>query len=175
MTENHALLQNLTLSTPTSDAMITVAMAAGAPGAKVTGAGDGGSMIALADSDATQARVMEAMRSFWREVYDLRAGPNGTAPHGELVPRVVASAGNGSDAPRSVGAGPGDTAEGPTGDARRHGRAGRLGDQGCAMTTRVGARRSVHSRALPWLSGSRAPKLSSSNTMSALCRRARAR
>jgi len=74
MTDNHALLQALSLSTPALDAMIAAAMAAGALGAKVTGAGGGGSMIALTDSDLTHARVAEAMRTLGRDVYDVCAG-----------------------------------------------------------------------------------------------------
>lgn len=74
MTDNHALLQALSLSTRALDDMIATAMAAGALGAKVTGAGGGGCMIALTDSDLTHARVTEAMRTLGRDVYDVRAG-----------------------------------------------------------------------------------------------------
>lgn len=74
MTANHALLQALSLSTPALDDMIAAAMAAGALGAKVTGAGGGGCMIALTDSDLGHTRVTEAMRTLGRDVYDVRAG-----------------------------------------------------------------------------------------------------
>lgn len=46
---------------------------------------------------------------------------------------------------------------------------------GWAITTSVFARRNAEARARPWLSGSRAPKLSSSITTSAFCKSARAR
>lgn len=47
MTANHQLLQQLAVSTPLLDQLIDAAIAAGAEGAKVSGAGGGGNMIAL--------------------------------------------------------------------------------------------------------------------------------
>lgn len=47
MNVNHALLDALGVSTPTLNRMVTAARSAGAFGAKLTGAGGGGSMIAL--------------------------------------------------------------------------------------------------------------------------------
>jgi mevalonate kinase len=53
MNANQTWLDELGLSTPTLDAMCRVARAAGALGAKLTGGGGGGCMIALAsDADA---------------------------------------------------------------------------------------------------------------------------
>ncbi len=74
MTLNHRLLSSLMLSTTTLEAMIAAAMAAGALGAKVTGAGGGGCMIALVDSDATHDAVTAAMRSLGKQVYDVESG-----------------------------------------------------------------------------------------------------
>jgi mevalonate kinase len=47
MTENHALLAELDLSTPAIEQLLEVAYAQGARGAKLTGSGGGGSVIAL--------------------------------------------------------------------------------------------------------------------------------
>ena len=49
MTQNHALLQKMTVSAPELDRLVTTAMQAGALGAKMSGAGRGGNMIALVD------------------------------------------------------------------------------------------------------------------------------
>lgn len=51
MTQNHALLQGLSVSTPDLDRLVDAAMAAGALGAKLTGAGLGGAIVALAPPD----------------------------------------------------------------------------------------------------------------------------
>ncbi len=47
MVRNHALLQALNVSTPRLDALVDLAMQAGAAGAKLTGAGGGGMVVAL--------------------------------------------------------------------------------------------------------------------------------
>jgi mevalonate kinase len=47
MNENHALLQQMGISSPELDTLVEAARAAGAFGAKLSGAGRGGSMIAL--------------------------------------------------------------------------------------------------------------------------------
>ncbi len=47
MNENHVLLQKLTVSSPLLDKLVTVAQNAGALGAKLSGGGRGGNMIAL--------------------------------------------------------------------------------------------------------------------------------
>jgi hydroxymethylglutaryl-CoA reductase len=52
MNLNHGLLNALQLSTPELEDMIHVARRAGAVGAKLTGGGGGGSMIALCPTDA---------------------------------------------------------------------------------------------------------------------------
>jgi mevalonate kinase len=48
MNENHALLQEMTVSSPALDRLVMAACDAGAPGAKMSGGGRGGNMIALA-------------------------------------------------------------------------------------------------------------------------------
>jgi len=48
MNDNHALLQKIGVSSPELDRMVEAAISAGASGAKLSGAGRGGNMIALA-------------------------------------------------------------------------------------------------------------------------------
>ncbi len=55
MNENHALLQRLTVSSPELDRLVDSARQAGALGAKLSGGGRGGNMIALAPSSNPQA------------------------------------------------------------------------------------------------------------------------
>ena len=61
MDENHALLQQLGVSCPELDRLVAVARNAGALGAKMSGAGWGGNMIALV-TEATQGRVDMMLR-----------------------------------------------------------------------------------------------------------------
>jgi len=62
MTENHILLQKMTVSEPTLDELVAVALAAGALGAKLSGAGRGGNMIALVDEER-EPSVYDALLS----------------------------------------------------------------------------------------------------------------
>jgi mevalonate kinase len=62
MIENHALLQELTVSSPELDRLIGVARRAGALGAKLSGGGRGGNMIALVDNENATV-VAEALIS----------------------------------------------------------------------------------------------------------------
>jgi mevalonate kinase len=55
MPENHALLQEMTVSSPELDRLVTAAMKAGAMGAKLSGAGRGGNMIALVTLETATA------------------------------------------------------------------------------------------------------------------------
>ncbi|MBN2501513.1 MAG: mevalonate kinase [Anaerolineales bacterium] len=57
MDENHKLLQALTVSSPELDQLVDAARQAGALGAKLSGGGRGGNMIALADAANAQAIV----------------------------------------------------------------------------------------------------------------------
>lgn len=63
MTRNHALLQELTVSSPQLDRLVDAAIQAGALGAKLSGGGRGGNMIALADeaSSSKVARHLQEM------------------------------------------------------------------------------------------------------------------
>ncbi len=60
MDANHALLQEIGVSCPELDALVVAARSAGALGAKLSGAGRGGNMIALV-TEATAARVTQAL------------------------------------------------------------------------------------------------------------------
>jgi mevalonate kinase len=62
MDENHALLRDLTVSSPELDRLCAAARASGALGAKLSGAGRGGNMIALV-TPALAGRVTEALRA----------------------------------------------------------------------------------------------------------------
>jgi mevalonate kinase len=55
MSQNHRLLQEMGVSTPHLDALTAAACAAGALGAKLSGAGGGGNVVALAGEDMAPA------------------------------------------------------------------------------------------------------------------------
>jgi mevalonate kinase len=61
MDENHALLQRLGVSCPELDRLVAAARSGGALGAKMSGAGWGGNMIALV-TEATRGRVDMMLR-----------------------------------------------------------------------------------------------------------------
>jgi mevalonate kinase len=62
MFRNHTLLQQLTVSSPELDLLVQAALNAGAVGAKMSGGGRGGNMIALVSAESAAA-VSEALRS----------------------------------------------------------------------------------------------------------------
>lgn len=68
MTENHTLLVEMQMSHEILDSLCKIALKNGALGAKVTGGGRGGYMIALTPGKERQERVVEA---FKKEGYDL--------------------------------------------------------------------------------------------------------
>ena len=55
MTQNHALLQEMTVSSPELDKLVSEAVQAGALGAKMSGGGRGGNMIALVKPEQAEA------------------------------------------------------------------------------------------------------------------------
>jgi mevalonate kinase len=61
MDENHTLLIELDVSSPQLDELVDAARFSGATGAKLSGAGRGGNMIALVEDDLTE-EVAEALR-----------------------------------------------------------------------------------------------------------------
>jgi mevalonate kinase len=62
MTENHAWLQKMTVSSPELDNFVEAALQAGALGAKLSGAGRGGNMIALVEDDGEETKVRTALK-----------------------------------------------------------------------------------------------------------------
>jgi mevalonate kinase len=62
MDSNHALLQTLTVSSPELDHLTEVARKSGADGAKLSGGGRGGNLIAIVETDRV-ADVAEALMS----------------------------------------------------------------------------------------------------------------
>lgn len=55
MDENHTYLQKITVSSPELDQLVEAARAAGARGAKLSGGGRGGNMIALVEPDSAES------------------------------------------------------------------------------------------------------------------------
>jgi mevalonate kinase len=55
MADNHALLQDLQVSSPALDRLVQAAQQAGALGAKLSGGGRGGNMLALVASETREA------------------------------------------------------------------------------------------------------------------------
>ncbi|MFX1560669.1 MAG: mevalonate kinase [Promethearchaeota archaeon] len=62
MNENHALLQQLTVSCKELDNLVEITRENGAIGAKMTGTGRGGNMIALAPDELTAKTIAEALK-----------------------------------------------------------------------------------------------------------------
>jgi mevalonate kinase len=62
MIENHALLREMTVSSAELDRLVTAATSSGALGAKLSGAGRGGNMIALV-TEQNEERVCQALLS----------------------------------------------------------------------------------------------------------------
>jgi len=60
MNQNHALLQEMTVSSAELDALVSAAIQAGALGAKLSGGGRGGNMIALVEPGESKS-VSEAL------------------------------------------------------------------------------------------------------------------
>jgi mevalonate kinase len=62
MNKNHELLQQLTVSCKELDNLVDIARENGAIGAKMTGTGRGGNMIALAPDESTMNKIAEALK-----------------------------------------------------------------------------------------------------------------
>lgn len=63
MTQNHAWLQKMTVSSPELDNLVTAALQAGALGAKLSGAGRGGNMLALVEDAEMETKVTTALQN----------------------------------------------------------------------------------------------------------------
>ncbi|MEW6268954.1 MAG: mevalonate kinase, partial [Thermodesulfobacteriota bacterium] len=77
MTMNHGLLRACGVSTPELDAIVDAALGAGALGAKLTGAGGGGAVIALPADDG--AALLAALRARGHDGFVARLGVAGRA------------------------------------------------------------------------------------------------
>lgn len=77
MTMNHGLLRACGVSTPELDAIVDAALAAGACGAKLTGAGGGGAVIALPSADPEP--IVAALAAAGWECFGLRIGGSVTS------------------------------------------------------------------------------------------------
>jgi mevalonate kinase len=74
MTRNHGYLRVLTVSSPELDALVQAALDAGALGAKLSGGGRGGNMIALVTAE-TKAAVRAALLSAGaKQVFETTVG-----------------------------------------------------------------------------------------------------
>jgi mevalonate kinase len=63
MNQNHVLLQEMTVSSPELDKLVSAALNAGALGAKLSGGGRGGNMIALVEPDQAEAVASALMEA----------------------------------------------------------------------------------------------------------------
>jgi mevalonate kinase len=67
MNQNHSLLQKISVSSDINDKLVHIALKNGALGAKITGTGRGGLVIALAENEIIQEKVAKAIE---KEGYD---------------------------------------------------------------------------------------------------------
>ena len=67
MNQNHNLLQKITVSGDINDKLVDIALKNGAIGAKMTGTGRGGLVIALAENEEVQEKIAKAIK---KEGYD---------------------------------------------------------------------------------------------------------
>jgi mevalonate kinase len=74
MNRNQELLSSLQVSTPRLDEMCAVVRQAGAWGAKLTGSGGGGCMIALAPDQSTALTIVEALQALGRDALIVQVG-----------------------------------------------------------------------------------------------------
>jgi mevalonate kinase len=74
MDKNHTLLQEITVSNEVLDSMVAISRKAGALGAKVTGTGRGGNMIALTPGVKLRDKVASALQSAGYEVWKTTIG-----------------------------------------------------------------------------------------------------
>jgi mevalonate kinase len=70
MLQNHTLLQQLTVSSPELDRLVDAAVNAGAAGAKLSGGGRGGNMIALVTLDSAESVRQALLKAGAVRVFD---------------------------------------------------------------------------------------------------------
>jgi mevalonate kinase len=83
LTENHALLQQIGVSSPELDALVVAALEAGALGAKLSGAGWGGVMLALVASEASEPVVRALKEAGAKRVLETLVEPTLAGSAGE--------------------------------------------------------------------------------------------
>jgi mevalonate kinase len=71
MNRNHELLRQIGVSTPSLDGLVATARKAGALGAKLTGAGGGGCIIALCEDNRTRANIARELRKEGGTIYNV--------------------------------------------------------------------------------------------------------
>jgi mevalonate kinase len=81
MTENHELLQSVGVSHPMLDKLVGSAIGAGAFGAKLTGAGGGGCMIAVCDSAKQRQTIARILRREGGTPYNVSPAQTGVESH----------------------------------------------------------------------------------------------
>jgi len=81
MNENHAIQRSLGGSGETNEALIAAALAAGAPGAKLAGAGDGGTIIILWPGEDISALEAAMVAAGATATYALAIAPGVTVEH----------------------------------------------------------------------------------------------
>jgi len=74
MNENQKILKEIGLSHPTLDEIVEIAKDAGALGAKLTGKGGGGNIVAISDGEETQKRIGNAIEGAGYRVYKTKVG-----------------------------------------------------------------------------------------------------
>lgn len=74
MNQNHKLLQDITASGDVNDKLVKIALDNGALGAKMTGTGRGGLVIALAKNEETQDKISKAFEQEGYESYKTMIG-----------------------------------------------------------------------------------------------------
>ncbi len=88
MYENHELLRRVGVSHPMLDKLVNKAKAAGALGAKMTGAGGGGCILALCEDNNDRARIARVLRRQGGIPYLISTDPDGV----ESFPAVATKA-----------------------------------------------------------------------------------
>jgi mevalonate kinase len=74
MNENHRLLQEIGVSSKELDMLVDLARKQGAFGAKLTGGGGGGCMVALTPGKELQGKVLSAIKFLGFEVLSTKIG-----------------------------------------------------------------------------------------------------
>jgi mevalonate kinase len=71
MIRNHELLRQIGVSTPKLDRLVVAARKGGALGAKLTGAGGGGCIIALCDDKKARSNIARELRKLGGTIYNV--------------------------------------------------------------------------------------------------------